>query len=132
MILIVTATKVLFNSFSMIDNPKEILNRISFSLKELGFRNMYMAMLLTKISKEKMTISSAGIPFTYFYQKKEKTVKEIKLKGMPLGSFPGFNYNSKTINLVKGDTFLFHSDGLSECFNNQNKIIGESRIKSFV
>ena len=49
---------------------------------------------------------------------------------MPLGSFPGFNYKSKTINLVKGDTFLFHSDGLSECFNNQNKVFGESRVKS--
>jgi PAS domain S-box-containing protein len=127
---IVTATKVLFNSFSKIHDPKEILNKISFSLKEMGFRNMYMAMLLAKISKEKMTISSAGIPFTYFYRKTEKTVKEIKLKGMPLGSFPGFNYKSKTINLVKGDTFLFHSDGLSECFNNQNKVFGESRIKS--
>ena len=47
---IVTATKVLFNSFSMIDNPKEILNKISFSLKEMGFGNMYMSMLLAKIS----------------------------------------------------------------------------------
>jgi len=127
---IVTATKVLFNSFSMINEPKEILNKISFSLKEMGFKNMYMAMLLAKISKEKMTISSAGIPFTYFYQKSKNTVKEIKLKGMPLGSFPGFDYKSETINLQKGDTFLFHTDGLSECFNNQKKVFGESRIKS--
>jgi len=127
---LVTATKVLFNDLSMVDNATEILNKISISLKEMGFRNMYMAMLVAKISQEKMTISSAGIPFTYFYRNKEKKVKEIKLKGMPLGSFPGFNYKSETIDLVKGDTFLFHSDGLAECFNNQNKVFGESRIKS--
>ena len=57
-------------------------------------------------------------------------VKEIKLKGMPLGSFPGFHYKSETISLVKGDTFLFHTDGVADCFNNQNKVFGESRIKS--
>jgi phosphoserine phosphatase RsbU/P len=127
---IVTATKVLFNSYSNLDSPQQILSKISESLKEMGFRHMYMAMLLAKISKEKMTISSAGMPFTYYYQQSEKKVREIKLKGMPLGSFPGFNYQSETINLKKGDTFLFHSDGLSECFNSKGEFFEESRIKS--
>jgi serine phosphatase RsbU (regulator of sigma subunit) len=50
---IVTATKTLFNSFARLDNPKEILSKISVSLKEMGFRNMYMAMLMAKISENK-------------------------------------------------------------------------------
>jgi serine phosphatase RsbU (regulator of sigma subunit) len=127
---IVTATKALFNFFARLDNPKEILSKISRSLKEMGFKNMYMAMLVAKISKKKMEISSAGIPFTYIYQHADQTVKEIPLKGMPLGSFLGFTYHSRIINLNKGDTFLFHSDGLSECFNEKGEIFGESRIKS--
>lgn len=127
---IVTATKVLFNTFSMLDNPKEILSKISFSLKEMGFRHMYMAMLLAKISKENIIISSAGMPFTYYYSKKEKNIREITLKGMPLGSFPQFNYQTEKIKLSKGDTFLFHSDGLSECFSDKGKFFGESRIKA--
>ncbi len=127
---IVTATKVLFNSFSMLDDPKEILSKISVSLKEMGFKNMYMAMLIAKIFDKKMVISSAGMPFTYLYRKTEATVTDIALKGMPLGSFPGFAYQSKNIDIKKGDTLLFYSDGLSECFNPQGEIFGESRIKS--
>jgi serine phosphatase RsbU (regulator of sigma subunit) len=127
---IVTATKALFNSFAVLDDPKKILSKISGSLKEMGFQNMYMAMLMAKISEKKMVISSAGIPFTYVYRKKDQTVLDIPLKGMPLGSFTGFEYQSKNIGLSQGDTFLFHSDGLSECFNDQGEIFGEHRIKS--
>jgi sigma-B regulation protein RsbU (phosphoserine phosphatase) len=77
-----------------------------------------------------MIISSAGMPFTYIYRYKEKTVVDIPLKGMPLGSFPGFDYQSQKIDLNKGDTLLFHSDGLSESFNQEGEVFGESRIKS--
>lgn len=127
---IVTATKTLFNSLVVLDNPKKILNEISRSLKEMGFRNMYMAMLLAKISEKEMVISSAGMPFTYIFRSADQTVMEIPLKGMPLGSFPEFEYQSKKIELLKGDTFLFLSDGLSECFNPASEMFGEARIKS--
>ena len=127
---IVTATKVLFNSYSKLNRPEEILSKVSKSLKEMGFRNMFMAMLLAKITKERMTISAAGMPITFFYRQKEKSVREIQLKGMPLGNFLGLKYHSETIPLKKGDTFLFHSDGLSDCFNNQDEDFGEIRIKS--
>jgi phosphoserine phosphatase RsbU/P len=129
---IVTATKVLFNSFAHIKHPREILNQISASLKKVGFRNMYMAMLVAKISEKKMQVSSAGMPFTYLYRAHDKSVTEIQLKGMPLGSFANFEYQSETIDLNIGDTFLFYSDGLSECFNHENEIFGEERIKSLL
>jgi PAS domain S-box-containing protein len=127
---IVTATKALFNSMAFIQNPTEILNKISSSLKEMGFRNMFMALLIAKLSKERFCISSAGMPFTFLYRQSDGQVNEIELKGMPLGSFPGFEYQSKEIIPNKGDVFLFHSDGLSECFNRQGELFGEERIKS--
>lgn len=129
---IVTATKVLFNSFAYLQDPREILNQISLSLKNVGFRNMYMAMLLARISEKKMQLSSAGMPFTLYYRSENKSVREIQLRGMPLGSFAGFEYQFETIDLNKGDTFLFYSDGLSECFNRDNEVFGEERIKSIL
>jgi PAS domain S-box-containing protein len=127
---IVTATKALFNAAVTIDNPEDILSKLSTSLKDLGFRNMYMSMLLAKISSNKMVISSAGMPFTYYYRQTDRTVNEIPLGGVPLGSFTQFTYQSEKINLHHGDTFLFHSDGLSECYNGQGEMFGDSRIKS--
>jgi PAS domain S-box-containing protein len=126
---IVTATKALFNFFATYKDPREILTKISVTLKEMGFRNMYMAMLIAKISKNKMIVSSAGMPFIFYYSKAEQKVTEIELKGLPLGGFPDFTYQSKEINLKKGDTFLFLSDGLLELFSQAGEIFGEKRAK---
>jgi PAS domain S-box-containing protein len=127
---IVTATKALINSAAPLDDPKKILTTISGSLKKMGFRNMYMAMLVAKISNQKMVISSAGMPFAYVYRGSDQTVEEVQLTGMPLGSFSNFPYQSKEIFLHSGDTFLFQSDGLIECFNPKGEMFGESRIIS--
>jgi PAS domain S-box-containing protein len=127
---IVTATKALFNSVSKFDNPRDMLSRISGSLKNMGFRNMYMAMLLAKISKKEIVISSAGMPFTLYYRHADQTVNDIPLRGMPLGSFPKYDYPAEKIKVNAGDAFLFYSDGLSECFNRRGDMFGDSRIKS--
>ena len=126
---IVTASKALFNTYAPLLDPREILGKISSALKDMGFRNMYMAMLTAKISPKEMIVSSAGIPFTYVYRKIKKSVEEIPLKGMPLGSFTDFVYQSYKTEINSGDTFLFHSDGLSDCTNRQGNFYGEERIK---
>lgn len=125
----VTATKALFNTFARLDNPVEILNKISASLKRMGFKNMYMAMQIAKISGNEITISSAGMPFPYLYRYSEQAVAEISLKGMPLGSFSQFVYKSETFRMNRGDTLLFHSDGLSESLNENGEFFGEKRLK---
>ena len=127
---IVTATKALFNSVAFGDDPREMLSMISRSLKEMGFKNMYMAMLTAKISEKMMKISSAGMPFPYIYRGSTGKIEEIKLKGMPLGSFTDFPYQIHNVEILNGDCILFYSDGLSECFNRKGEMFGESRIKS--
>jgi PAS domain S-box-containing protein len=127
---IVTATKVLFNSYAQLDDPVKILNNISTALKGMGFKHMFMAMLTAIISREKLIISSAGIPFPLLYRSSEKSVSEIPLRGMPLGSFPNFSYKSEEISLSPGDTLLFYSDGLVECFDDKGEAFEDERLKS--
>lgn len=127
---IVTATKVLFNSLVVRPNPVNILQEMSRALKQMGFRNMYMAMIIAKMTRERLLISSAGMPFTYYYRMADNTVAEIVLKGMPLGGFTDFPYQSREIAVHKGDTFLLMSDGLMELRNEKGEFFGEERIKS--
>jgi PAS domain S-box-containing protein len=127
---IVTSTKALFNSLSTYDDPKEMLKNMSSSLKSMGFKNMYMAMQMAKISEKEMQISSAGMPFPIIYSVADRKIKELELKGVPLGSFTQFPYQTETLPLKKGDCYLFYSDGLSECFNKNGEQYGDSRIKS--
>lgn len=127
---IVTATKVLFNTLVFHHNPVKILQEMSLALKDMGFHNMYMAMIIAKMTRERMLISSAGMPFTYHYRASDKEVTEIELKGMPLGGFPDFPYQSIETKLHSGDAFLLMSDGLMELRNHQGQFFGEQRIKS--
>ena len=127
---IVTATKVLFNALALEPNPIRILQEMSRDLKQMGFHNMYMAMIIAKMTHERLLISSAGMPFTYYYRIADKKVCEIALKGMPLGGFTDFPYQSMEIALKKGDTFLLMSDGLMELRNKKGDFFGEERIKS--
>jgi serine phosphatase RsbU (regulator of sigma subunit) len=58
------------------------------------------------------------------------SVEEVVLKGMPLGGFPDFSYESKEFSLRTGDTALFMSDGFPEMFNEQDEMLGEERVKT--
>ena len=127
---IVTATKVLFNDLAVEQNPIRILQEMSHALKQMGFHNMYMAMTIAKMTHERLLISSAGMPFTYHYRSAENTVSEIALKGMPLGAFANFPYQSTEIALQRGDTFLLMSDGLIELRNRKGEFFGEARVRS--
>ena len=127
---IVTATKVLFNALAQEPNPVGILQEMSRALKQMGFHNMYMAMIIAKMTRERLLISSAGMPFTYHYRGADKKVAEITLKGMPLGGFTNFPYQSREIALHQGDTFLLMSDGLMDLRNSQGEFFGEDRIKA--
>ena len=127
---IVTATKSLFNSLVHHQDPKYILKRISTALKNMGFRNMYMAMLIAKFTANRLLMSSAGMPYTYIYRKSDKSISEIALKGIPLGSVHDFPYQVEELHLNKGDAILFLSDGLLELYNDKGEFFGENRTRS--
>lgn len=126
---VVAATKSLFNAFANQYDPVETFKKASQALKEMGFHQMYMAMLLAKFNQNQMILSSAGMPHTLLYKANLEKVEEIVLSGMPLGSFPNYNYKNAIINIDEGDTILFMSDGITERFNNKGETLGEERTK---
>ena len=89
-----------------------------------------MAMIVLKATSERLTLSSAGMPYTCHYMPAVDRVDEITLKGMPLGGFLDFPYQSAEMELKSGDAFLLMSDGLMELRNRQGEFFGKDRIKS--
>lgn len=125
----VSATKGMFNAMADDPSPVHILQRGTKAFKELGLRQMFMAMTVAKFRGNQMQVAAAGMPYTLVYRAASRSVEEIELKGMPLGSFSAFPYQEKVLSLNPGDTVLFMSDGFTEMFNNQNELLGEERAK---
>jgi serine phosphatase RsbU (regulator of sigma subunit) len=125
----VAASKSLFISKAVNENPSDILKESSNALKKMGFSLLLMALTIAKFRKNEISISSAGMPFPLLYLKDKNTIEEIEIKGMPLGSFKDFPYQTKQFKLNSGDTLLFMSDGYPELFNDKNEMLGYNNVR---
>jgi len=128
---VVTATKSLFKSLGTEKQPAVILKKISDALKQMGFSRMFMAMLVAKVRGYEINFAVAGMPDPLIFEKKTKTIFEINLHGIPLGTFAGYDYPEKIRTFSPGDVILFMSDGLPELFNPQHEQLGDERIKKY-
>jgi serine phosphatase RsbU (regulator of sigma subunit) len=57
------------------------------------------------------------------------TVRELPHeRGMPIGMFPDFDLDEKSVTLVSGDTLLLFTDGMYDCRNPQGERFGRERL----
>ncbi len=121
---VVTATKSLFNAFAEQKNIPQIFMQTSGALKKMNLRGLFMAMAMLKIKDGVMTLCVAGMPSVLIYRAESKTVDEISLRAMPLGSITKTVYIEREISLGKGDCVVLMSDGFPEMFNPANEMLG--------
>jgi serine phosphatase RsbU (regulator of sigma subunit)/predicted ester cyclase len=57
---------------------------------------------------------------------------ELRARGMPLGLMPGMSYEEKEIELEKGESVLFYSDGLVEAHDPKGEMFGFPRLRRLV
>ena len=55
------------------------------------------------------------------------SLTQIELPGVPLGSFPGIDYDEVTLRPAAGDVFVFCTDGVFEAFNAADEEFGVER-----
>jgi len=125
---VVTITKSLFNSMAANENILGTFDKISQVIKGMKFRQLAMCLLMMKIRGNRLSISSAAMPPALIYRAKNKTVEEILLKGMPLGTMKKFPYKKIEGRLNSGDRILLYSDGLPELANDNDQMFGYDRI----
>jgi sigma-B regulation protein RsbU (phosphoserine phosphatase) len=77
-----------------------------------------------------VTLSNSGLP--YPIRCSSGACSQIELPGVPLGSFPGVEYDEITLPLQRDDVFVFCSDGIFEAVNEENVEFGASRLCDIV
>lgn len=127
--ILVTIIKSLFLSHVNNLDMHSFFNQCSMTIKKMNLGNLYMAMMLVKIENKKLIASSAGIPGILIYRKISNSIEEFLIKGMPLGAFNTFAYQTIETNLENGDIVLLMTDGLAEQFNIDGEEFDFPRIK---
>jgi len=125
---IVTLMKGLFISEASKFDIQTFFNNCSRAIKDIKLGRLYMAMTLARFSGKNVSLSSAGMPPAYLYRKESRTIDEILLKAVPLGSMKNFPYSIYETTIEDGDTLLFMTDGLPEQKNAGQEMFDYSRV----
>jgi len=125
----VTATKGLFNALANAPEITQFLWQVSLALKQMKLRGLYMALTLAKVKDYCLTIGVAGMPPPLVYRAATRTVEEVAIKGIPLGSVSRYSYRQQELSLSPGDTVMLMSDGFAERFNEQGEMLDYAQAK---
>jgi serine phosphatase RsbU (regulator of sigma subunit) len=127
---IVTLMKGLFLSDASRFDILAFFGHCSKALKEIRLGRLFMAFTLVRLKGKSVYLSSAGMPPVFLFRRKDSSIEEIFLKGMPLGAMKNFPYALHETELESGDTLLLLSDGLPEQKNSAGEMFDYARVQS--
>jgi len=109
-----------------------VLQSINTTLHERQLEAYYCTLCYAffDFSRRVVTLSNSGLPYPIHCS--ATTCGQIELPGVPLGSFPDITYDEVTIQLEKGDLFVFCTDGIFEAVNDEGAEFGPTRLAEVV
>ncbi len=131
--LMVAATKTALLTIDKSDIQEKI-NKMNNILKQINsHRLINMALTLIELSYDANSNTlhakaiGGGMPPLYILRS-NGDVKEITVKGLPLGIMEAVRYTSTEFQLKKSDVLILMSDGLPECLNDKDEMLGDVRL----
>jgi hypothetical protein len=114
-------------------DPAAVLRRLHDLVAETSRRRMLVTVTVVLLDrvKQRATIASAGHP-PVILRRADGSVTFIDLFAPPLGVRLPVTIPQRTIDLLPGDVFVLHSDGIYETRNESGEIYGLDRLAAVV
>jgi sigma-B regulation protein RsbU (phosphoserine phosphatase) len=105
-----------------------VLQAMNAILHERQLEEYYCTLCyaLFDLKRKTVTLSNSGLPYPIHCS--SSGCGQVELPGVPLGSFPNVTYDELTLELVRGDVFVFCTDGLLEAVNEAGMEFGPARL----
>jgi sigma-B regulation protein RsbU (phosphoserine phosphatase) len=112
--------------------PAEMLAMLNRGLHSGRLEGRFIALTyaIYNALTRQLTLSNAGQPWPLLFR--DGVAQCIEVAGVPLGLFPGSQYDEMTLQLVPGDVVLFASDGIFDCENGAEEQFGRERTEAAV
>jgi serine phosphatase RsbU (regulator of sigma subunit) len=113
--------------------PHEVLNRINQLIceKSLPFQFVTLFLFLLGPNGAGQFISAGHTPACLFRSATGK-IEQLVSEHYFLGMFDFASYQSRPLQLCKGDILVVYSDGLTEAESQQGEMFGEERLLAFI
>ncbi len=110
--------------------PAEMLAILNRGLHSGRLEGRFIALtyaIYNALSRQ-LTLANAGQPWPLLFR--DGVAQPIQIAGIPLGLFPGSQYDETTLQLVPGDVVVFASDGIFESENEAQEQFGRQRTEA--
>lgn len=125
---LVTATKSLFQALGDESDLPATIDRLGHALHRMNLRQLSMALMLARFKAGELRLAAAGMSPALVYRATSGEVETVLTEGLPLGSFAGFPYQQKELQLSLGDTVLLMSEGFPERLNGDDEMLGYDKV----
>lgn len=113
--------------------PKEVIHRLNEIILDEMETEHYFTMLLADVDLEtgKIIMAQAGHPHPLI-QRADGTIEQDGLGGLPVGLIPGAEFSQFELQLHAGDRLFMMSDGVTECPDTGDGMLGEDGFEEMV
>jgi serine phosphatase RsbU (regulator of sigma subunit) len=134
-LVMATTRAMLRASAQRLFSPGEVLRIANDALVTDIPPNMFITCFyaILECGSGRLVYANAGHDPPYWRRAgRSQGAEELRATGMPLGLMPGMDYEEKEIVLERGESVLFHSDGLVEAHNPHYEMFGFPRLQGLV
>ena len=117
---------------SNFDTPAITTTRLNQTIKAIDLGTTRMSLNMAKFHNGSFDFTSAGMPPAYLYNGDAKTVEEILVPGLPLGSMKKADFDLHSFHLKSNDALVLISDGLPECVNHKGEMLDYDAVKNCI
>ena len=109
-------------------SPAGVLASMNAILHERNLEEYFCTLCYASfdLKKRQLVIANSGLP--YPIRRTGGKSGPIEMPGIPLGSFPGTEYEELTFDLKAGDIYVFCTDGIYETEDAQGREFGSARV----
>lgn len=115
-------------------SPEKTMLRVNQHLLEMNTKGMFVTLLygILKQKTSEFTYVRAGHEYPLMWDQKHRLIPIDHNRGNPLGLFHSPLLDIQEIKVPRGSTLLLYSDGVTEAYNEEEKLFGMECIESIV
>ena len=114
------------------NDPGTTTTRLNQTIKAINLGTTRMSLNMAKFTNGSFDFTSAGMPPAYLYKSDKKTVDEILIPGLPLGSMKNATFDLEKFDFNTNDALVLISDGLPECVNHNDEMLDYKAVKDCI
>ena len=109
-------------------SPSDLLKMMNSAIHETARRQIMMTCIVGMFDPARGTLTVANAGHHFPYHVRDGVLRPIMVQGQPLGASATSTYESVTVSVASSDVFVWFTDGIVECENDNGEQFSEKKL----